>query len=190
MTYQKLVKELMIPISSYPTVSSEGLLLDAIVALEKKQLLRPYNIEPYRAVLVTDEKGRIVGKIGQLAFLKALEPKYQMVVDMEKLAMANLSSEFINTIMDHYDLWRDNFFDICSKAHNIKVKDIMLPVEQSIDENSSVAEAIHKIIMWQTLSILVSRDKEIVGIIRLSDLYQEIAQFVTNVCECAQNQKE
>lgn len=181
----KLVKELMIPIGEYPTVDQGGSLLDAIHSLEKAQAARPQNIEPYRAVLVVDANKRIVGKLGHLAFLKAFEPKYNLVTDIDKLAQANLSSDFINTIMDHYDLWSDSFFDVCSKAHNIKVLDVMHSVQESIDENASLPEAIHKIIMWQSLSVLVSRGNDIIGIIRLSDLYNEIAHYVTNVCECS-----
>lgn len=190
MKYQKKVKDVMLPISSYPTVNVKGTLLDAVRALENAQKDRPPEIEPYRAVLVVDDDGKIIGKIGQLAFLKALEPKYNIVVDIDKLTQANLSSEFIETIMDHYDLWRESFFDVCGKAHTVLVKDIMMPVVQNISQDASIAEAIHKIIMWQTLSILVTDGNKIVGILRLSDLYKEIANFITNVCECAQNNKE
>ncbi len=190
MKYQKVVKEVMLPISSYPTVHIDGTLLDAIRALENEQKQRPADIEPYRAVLVIDNNGEIIGKVGQLSFLKALEPKYNVVVDIDKLTQANLSSEFIETIMDHYDLWRESFFDVCDKAHTVKVRDIMMPVNQNISQDATVAEAIHKIIMWQTLSILVTEGKNIVGILRLSDLYKEIANFMVNICECAQNKSE
>ncbi len=190
MKYQKKVKDVMLPISTYPTVHISGTLLDAVRSLENAQKHRSSEIEPYRAVLVVDDEGKIIGKIGHLSFLKALEPKYNILIDIDKLTQVNLSSEFIETIMDHYDLWRDNFFDICAKAHNIYIKDIMMPIIQNISQEASIAEAVHKIIMWQTLSILVTDGSKIVGILRLSDLYKEVANFLLNECECAKNYKE
>jgi len=55
------------------------------------------------------------------------------------------------------------------------VKNVMHSVVENIDEEASLAEAIHKMIMWQTLSILVRRKGDVVGILRLSDLYTELA---------------
>ena len=52
----------------------------------------------------------------------------------------------------------------------------MRPVTESIDENASLCEAIHKIVILQTLSILVKRGREVIGLLRLSDLFDEIAR--------------
>jgi hypothetical protein len=38
--------------------------------------------------------------------------------------------------------------------------------------------AIHKIIMWQCLSVLVKRGNEVVGILRTSDLINEIENCI------------
>jgi hypothetical protein len=54
----------------------------------------------------------------------------------------------------------------------------MIPVTESIDENALLTEAIHRIVLWQTLSILVTRGGEVVGILRLSDLFDEISCHV------------
>ena len=57
----------------------------------------------------------------------------------------------------------------------MKAADAMHPLSESVEESASISEAIHKIVMWQQLSLLVTRGDEVVGLIRLSDLYDEVA---------------
>lgn len=178
----KKVKDLMIPSSAYPTVSHESSMIDAIHVLEESQKNVPEHLHPYRAVLVVDENNKVIGKVGHLSFLKAMEPKYASYQDFDKLSKANLSDDFISSLMENFSFWQDNFFDICKKVQHIKVKDIMHPVTERIDHNATLLEAMHKLIMWESLSILVSRGDEIVGLIRISDIYQEITDYIRKNC--------
>lgn len=180
--YRKLVKELMIPVAQYPTVHQDSTMYDALVALNKANENIPENQQNYRAVLVKDDEGKIVGKIGYISFLKALEPKYQKFFDTEKLSRLSLSEGFIDSMIESYNLWMDDPLDLCTIASNTKCTEIMNPIEQRIEENETIAQAIHKLIMWQTLSILVSKGEEIVGIIRLSDIYDSIEHYIIHSC--------
>jgi CBS domain-containing protein len=180
----KLVKELMLPLSDYAVVSMEASLKEALKALELAQKRLSPDRQPHRAVLVTDKAGKIVGKLGHLGFLKALEPKYNVLGDVERLSRSGLSLEFINSMMDNYRFWQDDFAVLCRRSRNIKIKDVMKPVEESIDENATLTEAIHRIVMWQTLSILVTSGKQVVGILRLSDLFEEVVNIIESD-ECA-----
>ncbi len=180
--YRKLVKELMIPVAQYPTVHQNSTMYDALVALNAANENVPEKQQNYRAVLVKDDNARIVGKIGHIAFLKALEPKYQKFFDIEKLSRLSLSNGYIDSMIENYNLWTDESIDLCTIASNTKCSEIMIPIEQRIEENETIAQAIHKIIMWQTLSILVSKGEEIVGIIRLSDIYDSIEHYILHSC--------
>ena len=73
----QMIKNLMVPLSEYATVPVDATLLDAVVALEKAQAAFDQTKYRHRAVLVLDKDNQVVGKIGQLDALKALEPKYQ-----------------------------------------------------------------------------------------------------------------
>jgi CBS domain-containing protein len=179
----KTVKDLMIPIENYASVNHRASILEAMITLRKSQENVPKNLQPFRAVLVIDDNNKIIGKIGHLAFLKALEPKYRKLNDLERLAQANLSEDFINTMMENFNLWTGDFYDLCSRVNSVQVKDIMKQVDERIDENATIVEAMHKIIMWQTLSILVNRGDEVVGIIRLSDIYNELESYIINECQ-------
>jgi len=172
----------MLSIDDYAVVDEDATLLAAVNALEKAQSKLPEGKMKHRAVLIRSKNGRIIGKLGHLAFLKALEPKYSSLGDMQTLSRAGLSSEFVNSMMDTYQFWGDKMEDVCQRARNTKIKEVLHPVTENIDEDAPLSEAIHKFVMWQTLSILVTRGNEIVGILRLSDLYTELEKVVKDTC--------
>ena len=87
-------------------------------------------------------------------------------------------------MIENMRLWQEDLTDVCKQACHTKVKKVMRPVAENIDENASLSEAIHKMIMWQTLSILVRRKDNVVGILRLSDLYAELAKTMKETAEC------
>jgi hypothetical protein len=170
------VRDLMVPLDEYPTISRDATLYDAILAFNAAQKKLPPGRSPYRAVLVVDENGRVIGKLGQLAFLKALEPKFSVIGDLEKLTVAGVSSEFINSMLEHYRLFEDTFTDLCRRGHALRVGDVMNPIDEIVDEDMSLGDAIHKIVLWQQLSLLVMREGKAVGLLRLSDLCDEVAR--------------
>jgi hypothetical protein len=54
--------------------------------------------------------------------------------------------------------------------------------EEYVEEKASLNEAIHHLIMGHHQSLLVTRGKEIVGILRLSDLFYEVGERI-KTCE-------
>jgi CBS domain-containing protein len=172
----KRVRELMVPIDEYPTVSTEASLLEAIEALNRAQRAQQPGRQPFRAVLVKDASGRVVGKIGQLAFLRALQPKQNVMRDMEKMTNAGVSAEVIDSMMEHFRFFEDTFSDLCVRGLSLRVVDAMHPIAEAVNEDTTLPEAIHKIVLWQQLSLLVVRGEVAVGLLRLSDLCDEVAR--------------
>ncbi|UCD18262.1 MAG: CBS domain-containing protein [Candidatus Zixiibacteriota bacterium] len=179
----KRVKDVMVPLDEYGVISQDATLLDAISAFEEALKRRDRRRQPFRAVLIVDENNKVVGKLGQLAFLKALEPNYTMLGDVSKLTRAGVSAEFINSMMAHYRFFQDSLSDLCRRAIHVRVKDVMHPVTECIDEDAFLGEAIYKMVTWQTLSILVKRGEKVVGLLRLSDLCQEVAGYMKNLAK-------
>lgn len=171
---RKLVRDLMVPLEEYAVVDEDATLLDAVHALDEAQKHLPPGRQPYRAVLVTDKKGNIAGKLGQLVFLNALEPKYSVLGDLGRLARAGVSPELVSSMMEHFRFLQDSLPDLCQRASRIKVKDVMHPTKESIDESAPLSEAIHRMVLGQTLSILVTRGSDPVGLLRLSDLFDVV----------------
>jgi len=177
------VKELMVPREQYAVVSVNATLLQAILAMEEAQKRFDRELQPFRAVLVEDENGKIVGKLGQFAFLRALQPRRDILDDTGTLASAGVSEQVISSVLDHYRFFQDNLSDLCARASGMRVGDVMHPVSESIDVNTPLAEAISKIIQWESLSIPVKQGNRVVGLLRLSDVYQEIANYMKHISE-------
>lgn len=179
------VKDLMLPLREYAVVSQESTVLEALQALDQAQAKLPESRQKHRAVLILDEHQNVVGKLGHLGFLKALEPKYAKLGDLQLLSRSGMSEEFLASMMKSLSMWQDSLSDICKRARAKKVKDVMRPVTENIHEDASFSEAIHKFVMYETLSLLVIRGKKVVGIIRLSDLFDEVARNIKGQSEAS-----
>lgn len=171
----KTVKELALPLGYYPVVNQEQTLVEALKILLDAEAKISHDLHRPRAVLVVDDEEEVVGKMGHLDFLKALEPKYSMLGDLDNLARAGISPDFIDSIMDNFSFLQGSLELICRKALPIKVKEVMRPGTESIDEEALLTEAIHKMVMWQSMRILVTRKGKAVGVLRLADLFEEVA---------------
>ena len=174
------VSDLMVPLSNYAKVPDNATLQDAIEALVKvREEADPSRGKP-RAILITNRTGKVIGKVSLLDVLKALEPKYGKVEDQKSLSRVGLSGSFMKSMAATHKLWDEPLEDICKKASGIIVKNIMrFPKEgEFVDENASLNDGIHQIVMGRRQSLLVMRGYEIVGLLRLTDIFREIAQRV------------
>ena len=66
------VIDLMVPLKEYATVLQDANLAEAVSALEKAQLAFDPAKHKHRAILVLDEKNKVVGKLGMFDILMAL----------------------------------------------------------------------------------------------------------------------
>jgi predicted transcriptional regulator len=179
------VKDLMVPLDGYASVRDDASLYEAVKALEKaqKDFNRERNLYLHRAILVYDKNNKIIGKISQLDVLKALEPKYRDMGDFSAISRAGISVEFIKSIMSRYDLYQRPFTEMCMTASESRVKDIMYTPgsDEYVEENDTLGNAIHHLIMGHHQSLLVTRDKDIVGILRLTDVFNEVFQCMDSI---------
>lgn len=177
-----LVKDLMVPVSAYATVSKEATLYDAIMALEKAQEEFDQNRYRHRGILVYDEDGRIMGKISQTAVLRALEPKYEQF-DMPR-SRYPFAPSFMKSLFNQYDLWNKPLDDICKKAFQKRVKEFveLFDEREVVQEETSLNEAIHMLVVGQLQSLLVMKEGNVTGILRLTDVFQEVLKMV-KACE-------
>jgi CBS domain-containing protein len=174
------VEDLMVPIEEYVTIHEEATLYEAVKALEKVQEEQDRKRYHYlhRAILVLNKNRKIVGKISQLDVLMALEPKYKAMGDMRNLARSGLGLEFIKSMFEKYALCELPFTDMCSNAADLKVKDCMYtPGEgEYIELDTSLCEAIHMLVVGHHQSLIVTKAGEIVGILRLTDVFKNVFQ--------------
>ena len=170
------VKELMVPLSEYATVSKEASLFEAVSALEKAQAEFDHNRYRHRAVLILDENHKVIGKMSQLDVLRALEPEYDESAAQGGFHRYGFTKQFMKSVSMQYKKWDSPLSDICLKAGEQTVaKYMQTPAEgEFVDEEASLDEAIQQLVEGHHQSLLVTRGKEIVGILRLTDVFAAV----------------
>jgi CBS-domain-containing membrane protein len=175
------VKDLMVPLAEYATVNEDANLYAAVLALEQAQKKFRQDAYKHRAILVLSKDGRVAGKLSQLDVIKGLEAGYKKMGDFKGISHTGFSVEFIKSMVDKYDLWKKPLEDICRRAPHIKVKDVMYtPTEgEYVQEEATLDQALHQLVVGHHQSLLVTKDgKEIVGILRLTDVFQEVCGLI------------
>ncbi len=175
----------MIPISEYATVLEEGTLLDAVSALKETQEEHCRTRDKHRAVIVFDKGGKVVGKLSQHDVIEALEPNYKKLkkTGSDALHRFGLSDVYIDSAMKEYGLWSKPFSNLCEKAINQRVKNVMYTLSEGefIEENDTMDKAIHQLIVGRHHSLLVTvaGSREIAGVLRLTDVFELVSDALT-----------
>lgn len=180
----KLVKDLMVPLSEYATVSEEATLCDAVAALKQSQADFDPTKFRHRAILVLDADQHVVGKVNLHAILKALEPKYDdMFSDTGPMHMG-FTRKYQKAIFESMKLWQDPMDQICKKASQIKVKTFMATPKESqmIEPEAPLDQAIHQLVLGHHQSLLVTKGNQVVGVLRLTDAYEVVSDAIM-ACE-------
>lgn len=172
------VKDIMIPLEDYAIVDEEATVLDALRVLKESQQRLAPGRQPHRAILVRGKNGEIVGKLHHFAFLRALVPERKVLGAVGILERAGVGEDLRDSSMKMLDLLTSDLVDLCERARNVAVGEVQTRATVSIDEEAPLAEAISSFLRHQTLSLLVTRGREKVGILRLSDLFDELARQI------------
>ncbi len=174
------VRELMVPLEEYATVSETATLREAILALEKAQMTLDPSRHKHRAILVLDESGKVVSKITMKHILIALEPNYGKVEGTGVLERSGFSPDLIRSMLENNALWTEPLQFFSERAAKLKVGDLIhAPSEDEyIDENATLGEAIHQMIVYPYLSLLVTGGDKVLGILRLSDVFTKVCDII------------
>jgi len=170
------VKELMVPLSEYATVPEGSTLFDAVLALEKAQEEFDNTKYKHRGVLILDKDKRVIGKLGQLDVLRALQPKDDNLDEINQLSQFGFSSNFVHKLRKQRRLKTVPLKELCSEASRLRVEDFMqTPTEgEFIEEDAYLDMAVMQLVMGHHISLLVTRKKELIGILRMTDAFAAV----------------
>jgi CBS domain-containing protein len=174
------VKTLMVPLKEYATVPLKATLVEAVHALENSQrTLDPLKYK-HRAILVLDDNGKVVSKITMKDLLIALEPNYGKVEGSEVLKRSGYSPNLIKSMLEDTTLWAEPLQRVRERAARLNASDIIkTPSEgEYIDENATLGDAIRQLVVYPHHSLLVTADDEVVGILRLSDVFTKVCEEI------------
>lgn len=186
----KKVKDVMVPLSEYATVPQTATLLDAVKALKKAQAEFDQKRDRHRAILVIDSRNHFVGKLSQHDVIEALEPNYKEMKDSSEngsIHRLGFTDAFFKRTLEQYHLWERALENLCQKAASLKVKKFMYTpgTGEFVNENATMDEAIHRLIIGRHHSLLVTADRdvrEIVGVLRLTDVFEFVGEAM-QACE-------
>jgi hypothetical protein len=112
--------------------------------------------------------------------LIALEPNYGKMEGTGVLERSGYSPDLIRSMLENSALWTEPLQFFGERAAKLKVGDLIYaPSEDEyIDENATLGEAIHQLIMYPFLSLLVTSGEAVVGILRLSDVFTKVCDII------------
>ncbi len=173
----KRVKDITLPLSAYAVVDEDATVVDALQVLRESTARLPPGVQPHRAVLVRNRRGEIVGKVHYFAFLRALVPERKSLNNLNILERAGVDDAMRDSSMRLLDLFTGDLVNICERARNVAVRDIFTSAA-GIQEDAALSDAVAAFLSHQTLSLLVRRGQETVGILRLADLFDELSRQI------------
>ena len=176
----KLVKDLMVPLSEYATVSEDATLNEAVAALKQSQADFDQAKYRHRAILIFDADNKIVGKVNLHAILKALEPKYDDMFSDTSYTHVGFTRKYQKAMYESLKLWQDPMDQLCEKANQIKVKSFMVTPKESamIEPDATLGQALHQLVLGHHQSLLVTEGEAVVGVLRLTDVYEVVSTTI------------
>jgi CBS domain-containing protein len=165
MAAEKKVKDLMIPLEDYPHIPHWFTLRQAMAIVREAAIKFEGSFEP-RAVLVFDEKYQLMGILTLRDMIKGLEPKFLQATGLVKMD-PNLTV-----------LLGDQLGPNIREASQRPVSEVMSPIQATVAGNAPIAKALYLMIKENVGLMPVIQEDKVAGMIRLSDLFGEIATVV------------
>jgi len=167
------VKDLMVPLSEYATVPKGSTLFEAVMALERAQEEFDHTKYRHRGILVLNKAQQVIGKIGQVDVLRALEPKDEDLEEIKELDKFSFSPKFVRNLYKQRRLQGAPLKELCITAAKVKVEACMQTFVEGeyIDQDATLDMAIQHLVLENLFTMLVTHKKEIVGVLRLSDVF-------------------
>ena len=165
MPNNKKVNELMIPLEDYPHIPYWFSLRQAMALVREAAIKFEGSFEP-RAVLVFDEKYQLMGILTLRDIIKGLEPRFLKETSLVKMDPS------LTVLMG--DLLGPNL----KEASQRPVSEVMSPIQATIDGEAPIVKALYVMIKENVGMMPVIQDNKVAGMIRMSDLFGEIAKVV------------
>jgi len=170
MLQQKKVRDLMIALEDYPHIPYWFTLRQAMAIVRQAAIKFEGAFEP-RAVLVFDEKYQLLGMLTLRDMIKGLEPRFLKEIKV-------LEGKKIDMDPSLSILMADLFGPGLKEASQRPVSEVMSPIKVTVNADAPLAKAIFLMIKENVGMMPVMADNKVIGMVRLSDLFNEISKLV------------
>jgi len=169
---EKKVKDIMIRIEDYTTVSVDQTVREAILQLMDsfKAFVSSSRIMEtgHRSLLVFNQQKKLAGILSIIDLINAIRPAYLSAPKPSTADSMQYSSMF----------WEGLFTKQAKLLSNIKVEQIMSNAPPVIDENANLMEVADLMYTTQLRRFVVSSNNTLIGVVREQDLFFEIANII------------
>ena len=177
------VRDLMVTAEKRGRIHQDATIGEAILMLERGHHGPPADGESrnYGVLLVLNKDNSLVGKLSPTEIVRSMDPIYHNHQGHEAIAhtaTAGLSPALLKSLTQDSPSRCESFEQICQNVLNLKVKDCMTPPHSNecVLESETLEEAIHKLAIGNHQSLVVTLGEQMVGILRLIDVFQQIPQ--------------
>ncbi len=175
---EKIVKDIMVLIESFPAVTVQSTVKNAVAVL-----IKALETEPciHKVVLVV-ENNTLAGTVGLKELLMSTEPSF---LKENTYRGWTVSGEWTMPLFV-----RGGVAERCRESADRLVKDIMRPVVLKLKTVDPLGKAIH-LMLAERLDILpVLQDNRVVGMVRDVDIFYELASLILNKEYVSDNQRK
>lgn len=176
MSTSSIVQRLMLPMSEYATVSEDATLHEALSALAKAQERVQPGRQKHRAVLVERSKGIYVGLLDYRTILSALRPKQHSISLDDTMRSAGVSEDMVSTSLASLHFFEEDLPSLCDRACSIKINELILSTPKTIGIDAPLHTLLEDFSYSNAMSMLVSDGSDVIGVIRVSDLFDEVTR--------------
>ncbi len=180
MALRRKVKDRMIPLEKYATITPDATLKEAALALRTSHCELETGMcteTGPRTVFVIDDNGKLVGILDFSSILSTLIPEITGGLSA-RLAALGVTIAFAQADAADQDETRLGFKARVIKNAETKVRDIMLKTRGSIDANATLMDALKKMYRNKITKLPVYEGGKLVGVLRDTDLFLAVAEIL------------
>ena len=170
---ERLVRDVMVPISDYTTITEDQSVGEAIKSLRQSfsTAARTTRIMEtgHRSIIVFDRQGQIKGMLAIVDLLRAIMPSYLSAPKPSTADAIQYSPMF----------WRGAFNREVVLLARRPVSEIMSPAPSTINDDANLMETAYAMVTNKLRRMVVMRGREVAGLIREQDLFFEIERVLS-----------
>ncbi len=185
----KRVGDLMIPIEDYPWVYEWQSLQDAIRRMAECQLDSGGRKSLPRVVLVFNKREKLTGVVRRRDILRGLEPKIledKPLQERKSIFDIRLGPEvpdmskdkWYKGLLERSQLSYDQLVHGIRERAKRQVKEIMRPASVIVEADTLFVKAIYEMVDNNLSLLPVTREGNVVGVLRSVEVFHEIADIV------------
>ena len=170
----KRAGDIMIPLNKYPHIPHWFTLRQAVAELEKSALEIGGRSSLPRALLVFDEKYRLLGVVRRRDILAGLEPNF-----LHHLSIHSERSPLeLDVDPNLAEVSPSSLSQAMQKQAEMVISEVMQPIGASVASDDHLVKVIHVMIERDLNLIPVLKEGRVVGVVRSVDVFHEIANIL------------